>query len=118
MRDVGYPDSYKKRASNTFKALVHYYFRNEKRQITLEDKPYINFLSCIHEYVYKLEYYDSDLMEFVVEESLSKMSEIPDKVEFSMVESLIDDVIETFKINADEHYLIIPAPKAGLNVRV
>lgn len=83
--------------------------------MTYKDRPYINFLSCINEYVAKSNYYDSDLMETVVDRHLAAMTNKPKQFDFDMVKQLIDKILRTFDINVEEHYIVLPIPKAGLD---
>lgn len=106
--------SEEKKYLDLYKDLIYYYFNNQKRDMNYDDKPYTNFLSGIHKIVSKSEYYDSDLMEYVIDNHLSELNEVPEKFEVSVIKELIERTIKIFAMNAGEHYLIIPIPKARL----
>lgn len=103
-----------KRLKTLYESLVQYYFSVNQREMTYQDRPYINFLSCINEYVTKSNYYDSDLMEIVVDRHLAGMTSKPKQFNFAMVKQLIDKILRTFEINVEEHYIVLPIPRAGL----
>ncbi|HBF37039.1 MAG TPA: hypothetical protein DDW50_06930 [Firmicutes bacterium] len=110
--------SQEKRLRNLYESLVQYYFSEKQREMTFEDKPYINFLSCINEYVAESDYYDSDLMESVVDRHLASITSKPRQFDFEIVKQLIDKILKTFEINIEEHYIVLPIPRAGLNMIV
>jgi hypothetical protein len=100
-----------------YRDLLNYYFRVDKEYLTVDDKPYMNFMTVLSERVSTSKYYDSDLMEFVVSneiKELKKLKKMPESITNEDIEKLIEIIIKTFEANKAEHFIIIPIPRATL----
>lgn len=107
--------NYKEKIKRCYKDLVHYYIENKKEELTLNDKPFFNLMSAIDENKENFSFYDPDIIMFTIENKLKENELNPSNIGNNEIKKLLEEIETNLKINAEEHFIILPILKAKLN---
>ncbi|MGF2618647.1 hypothetical protein [Bacillus cereus] len=100
---------------NNYSNLLQFYFRNGRKTLDFNDKPYAVFIDSMYKYMSPIKYFDIDIFLDFWHRHFEELVDFPEDINIENVQDLINDVIETLEINADCHFIIVPLPKAKLS---
>lgn len=104
----------KERILNLYKALLQFYFKSERKEPDLDDKPFTNLLDSLYPVLSSHKYYCNELFMSSIVWYLEDMRELPDPINEQQVDKLIKCIKETFEINKGIHFLIFPLQGSSL----
>lgn len=103
----------RKKITESFESLKHFYFKNGRRELDFDDRPLANFLDLLYPFVFKNEYYNDYIFISSVTLYLERLEDEFSKEEF-ILDELIESIINNFNKNKEKHYLIFPLQGSGL----
>lgn len=97
-----------------FKDLINFYNCNINSELSLDDKPFANFLEALFQISSNHQNYCDDFMyDFVIHE-VEACTKSPNELTLEDINSLQNRLYECFNENAIVHFLILPLSESGL----
>ena len=99
----------RKKARKICNNFLQYHFKsnNNTLELNYDSTPFMNFLQAVWEDVRSSDYSDPDIFFDIIQNRISELDSIPSEIN-PFYDSLVDSVIEGFKRNIGEHFVLVP----------
>ncbi|WP_283153621.1 hypothetical protein [Guptibacillus hwajinpoensis] len=92
--------------------LIQYCYKKNNFELSIDDRPLYNLLGEIKKHLTYKKYFEVDIVISTIENFVESIKYSSKKVDNELVTKLIDLINKNLEINVEDHYIVIPVPKA------